>query len=598
MSRVRSRDLVIASLGPTRALVHVPSRSITAELPPSLAQALLRLTAFKSIDDHAHDLCAAFGRPPGGPEALARALADCAGRGLLVEDTELRTAIASTSHAEESRITAIGVVTRNRPESLQRCVDSFVANARAHGRPVRLVVTDDSDDPAVVDANARVLAQIRTRHGIAVWHATAHDKHAFVDALAREAAVAPATVELALFDVEGLGGSSCGANRNALCLATAGELVLCVDDDVVCRPIAPHDPVSHARVTSAYDPTHVRVHEDRDAIVARHAAVEWDVIGAHARLLGRPVGAITDRELAFDAISPALLARLSAGTARTRIVQPGLYGDSGATYASYHLWRPDVRAHLGFEVDAAGYARTRTSREIVRAAPALTVGDGGYFQSFAFALDLRAPLSPFMPVDRGSDLVFGRVVASALRGSLIAYLPQALLHAAWRGRALAPDDVFGAARTLTLYQLVLAAIDLWTPPVCNVDDATALAMLGQHLVALGRSRASDFATALRGALWSMFGREVTDLSRKLEQTPRPTTGWQDDLARYLEIRRAALTDPQFSIVPDSLRGRGDEEALVRRLIGRFGELLVAWPALVSAASRLRERGVSLAREVA
>ena len=64
---------------------------------------------------------------------------------------------------------------------------------------------------------------------------------------------------------------------------------------------------------------------------------------------------------------------------------------------------------------------------------------------------------------------------------------------------------------------------------------------------------------------------------------------------HIASLREHFTDPDFGL-PDDL-DRSDREAAgekVKRLIGRFGELLIAWPGIVETAGELRRKGVALA----
>jgi hypothetical protein len=64
------------------------------------------------------------------------------------------------------------------------------------------------------------------------------EKRRFSHRLVREGGLPKELVQLALFDVHRMGFTA-GANRNALLLGTAGELMLCADDDTVCHLVEP-----------------------------------------------------------------------------------------------------------------------------------------------------------------------------------------------------------------------------------------------------------------------------------------------------------------------------------------------------------------------
>ena len=136
-------------------------------------------------------------------------------------------------------ITTLGFTTRDRPDYLDRCVDSFIRSCRSFGRTPRLLIMDD----AVLGghASARPVAEriARQHPDLDVGYAGAPEKRAFIDALVEKGLPAD-VIEFALADPERC-GYTLGANRNALQLATVGEQVMYIDDDclaVTARPPA------------------------------------------------------------------------------------------------------------------------------------------------------------------------------------------------------------------------------------------------------------------------------------------------------------------------------------------------------------------------
>ena len=89
----------------------------------------------------------AAGRPtdPGPP--LGELLQRLVRLGLLVSEDEL-VSIAERAPAggeKTARVSTLGVVTRDRPESLRRCLESYIENVRRHGREVSFAVMDGAE---------------------------------------------------------------------------------------------------------------------------------------------------------------------------------------------------------------------------------------------------------------------------------------------------------------------------------------------------------------------------------------------------------------------------------------------------------------------
>ncbi|HEX8423379.1 MAG TPA: hypothetical protein VF634_08205, partial [Pyrinomonadaceae bacterium] len=155
-------------------------------------------------------------------------LEDFVRAGLLVTESDLtgrtRDALPSSSpHSPPAQVSSVGVVTRNRPESLMRCLSSYIENGKAYGRSHDFVVMDDSESPGMRQATRDALRTLQARHGVEILYGGAEEKRSFAAALAAEGNLDPEIVNSALFDVEQC-GCSIGANRNALLLHTVGEL--------------------------------------------------------------------------------------------------------------------------------------------------------------------------------------------------------------------------------------------------------------------------------------------------------------------------------------------------------------------------------------
>jgi hypothetical protein len=119
--------------------------------------------------------------------------------------------------------------------------------------------------------------------------------------------------------------------------------------------------------------------------------------------------------------------------------------------------------------------------------------------------------------------------------------------------------------------------------------------LGRYLSGLAEGSPADFDRALRSRVMSHVSAHILHLDYKLRNTPEAPDFWKRDVEDYLNHMREALTHRDFDI-PYDLKSRGDDEAtrrLLQRVIGRYGHLLQAWPALVSAAKTLREQGVEI-----
>ena len=243
-------------------LDHIGLRLIDGKVivvPAAWGPAAIGCHGIRTLDEHESTLQSDW-RPhiaqdPNRKQALQGLVAS----GALVsfEDLLSRQRVAQEGESG-SRITTLVIPTRDRPALLERCIRSFVGNARSHDRRLDVVVGDDSLDRF---ARARLRDRLRLLAGsenIVLRYAGAEEKEDYVRALADASGVPYEIVAFGLLGSELESDEETermGANRNALLLDAVGELCVSVDDDTVCQ-LTPHPQLGGGvQVVSDEDPT-------------------------------------------------------------------------------------------------------------------------------------------------------------------------------------------------------------------------------------------------------------------------------------------------------------------------------------------------------
>src|SRR5688572_2357271 len=187
---------------------------------------------FRRLDERASRLATSIVAQPLRAR-LARQLAELARAGLLLSEDECLAQHDRSvpGAAQADTIESLGVITRDRPESLRRCLDSLADMLMRSGRRLRLIVADDSTAEPARQRNREVLAAVAARLGVEADYVGADEKATLIDELAARSGVPRPTVEFAVRGPAGF-DMAAGANRNTLLLATAGEMTFQVDDDI------------------------------------------------------------------------------------------------------------------------------------------------------------------------------------------------------------------------------------------------------------------------------------------------------------------------------------------------------------------------------
>jgi len=596
-------ETVTLPWGDESVLVHVPGTESAQALPKFIADLQSHCDTFKSLRDHAIEICERFKLSNHDVGAIEAHLASLAELGVLTSRTRVLDgcrARASAAAEQRRTIASTVIVTRNRVEPALRCLDDFVLSAKRFGRSGDFVVLDDSPDADVRRQYRDALRIVAEREAVEVLYAGREEKLRFVDALVGEGGSSSPprhVVEFALFGAEGL-TRVIGANRNASLLHTVGDAFLSTDDDTRGRMALSPDAEEGLVLGSAGDPTDFWFFPDRDSAFGAAQFSDQDPWTQHERLLGRDlVSCVAEHagSVDLDGASGRLLTTLVSGEGRVRVTASGIVGDCGMGAPTYYLLlRGD--AHDRLVSSEAGYDVLRTTRDVLRVAPRWTIADGSFLMTTSVGLDNSGLLPPFFPVQFNEDGIFGVTLRSCFERGFIGYLPCAIQHDPIERRAFRAQDLYQRQSQLSTPDVVLHCLASHVPGPATREPAQRLSALGQHLKDFGTLRPRDFEEFLRIQRWRQLSASVSHLEDSLAVYHDAPAGWTDDVHRCIDEAHECLKR-QDDVAPADLapeRDPDDARALVQRLLFRFGELLEHWPDIYEAARTLRGRGHALA----
>jgi hypothetical protein len=595
-------------VGPNMNLVYWASDRSAVIIPHHVAALLDQCRTFKTLDEHAAKSADAFARSGRGVrspdiDSIRNHLAALAEAGILISESAVLEACRRQSDEIPPRIATVGVITRDRSESLAQCLTSFIENSKRFNRENDFVVMDDSTDPRTRTGNKELLKQLKREHDVKVSYAGREEKMLFANSLVSEGQFDPELVNFALTDSDGY-EFSCGKNRNALFLHTIGDSIFSTDDDALCRVVAPpeSDPAKEQIPRGQpLTPMEFWFYPNREEALCAASYREEDLLALHEEFLGRRLGDCLASFGDFDLLSPEQpmsqhLRRLRSG--RVLVTLSGMLGDSGMRVpAAYKVLSRASRQRL-IESKAA-YLSAGSSREVMRVATRYCLSNRTWFISTALACDNRDLLPPFFPVLRGTDGIFSATFSRCCEHGYLGDIPRAVLHAPRQQRSYNREAVIQSAGGVTMHSLVIACIlsrHFWPG---QSDGAERMRSVGKHLVEIGSMSLSDFEEFARVHLWQQLTSMITNLEKDLADYQEAPDYWVNDLQLYLEAVRASLIKPEFVIPFDLRKNRRPEQArkLSQTLITRFGRLLAEWPDMIEAARSLRSRGERLASPI-
>ena len=628
--RFRCSDLITFPAGSEAVFVYNRTKRSAVLLPPSDLDVLNRCHTFRTLDEHAQALASElnsdqttaelsapapvgrflkrlrdFAQKQGvsfddhsNTEFLMLKLQEFASAGLLVAETDLLPKREVAPETEE-RIATIGVVTRNRPKLLGRCVTSYTESCSRHGRDVELVIVDDSEEQSVRDQTRRMLRSLQDKYGARILYAGLEEKQSYAERLIAAGDLPAEIVNFALFDVEGC-GHTVGANRNALLLHTAGEMFFSADDDTVCSLATPPQAApDQLAFFSGIDPTGFWFFPDRESVQAAVTVQDRDILDLHEHLLGRTLDQCmrSSSELSSDEADARFLRELQSNSAQVRITMTGVYGDSGMWSPSWQL-RLSGDSYARLTASQATYDSAFNSREILRAVNRFTIASGDFCMAYAIGLDNRTLLPPFFPVHRNEDGLFASTLKVCFEDAYVAHLPWAVMHVP-EVRKYSAADLWEKPFVHSLYDVLLVCFQSFNFPPEMMSAAERLRAMGQHLMHLGKSNLNAFEEFVRIYLWHLRSTNITVLEEELANRKDAPEFWSRDVTRQIELLRRSMIEEVYQAPKDLLDGRSTDQArrLSQRLISKFGELLYWWPEIIATAKTLRADGVRLAVRV-
>jgi len=591
----RKSDFRVHPLGPQVHAAQIRGAH-PRNLPTFAIEFALSCEKFRRLDQHLTEHAEKNGWDSLQMEALERCLPELIEYGLLVSASGItrRGASLGQPNTNPPRIETIGFPTGgNRTAFLERAVRGFAENARAYGRQPDFLISDNSPTTEQSGRFRALAAGLTKETGSPILFAGEEEKRRFAAALIRGGQIDPEAVEFALFDPLKT-GFSCGANRNALLLASAGRMICSIDDDVICRmAVCPEPGAANLFCFSDRDPYARWLYPDREATLSEAKWVDRDFLGLHEEMLGRDASAFFQDgpSIDFTMAGDEFLRRIHSVTGTVRATYTGHIGDPGIPTSTYYLYYDEDNRRRLVESEAH-YRSVFGSRSVLSVVSMRGIGDASVSPGMAMAFDQRELIPPFFPVLHAEDFSHGAALWQCCPGSWIGHLPVALYHEPGTGKPILLPGDLGREKRAVIFEFahLLRGLILSIEMPEHLDAAGRMRLLSRQLAEHATLPPEDFAEFLRDqALMHASGR-CEYLARELDEDHEAPDFWREDVEALIEHLRDALTDEDAGI-PLDMKGPPLDEtrALMQKLIGSYALLLQEWPGMVEAARECGER---------
>ncbi|MEM1223997.1 MAG: hypothetical protein AAGH40_14700 [Verrucomicrobiota bacterium] len=376
-----------------------------------VVEALKTCVQFRSIDHHTSRLCATRPELKGQEGVVRQTLQQLTDSGFLTQAASLRDRLDAEVAAELAP-TRIFVITCDRPEQLQRLLESMLRSAGLSTYEA-LFLIDDSKLAESREQNQAVLDRFNSSSAIDMQYLGAAEQDELLHKLIDELPGHEEGIRFLIDPDRWRGCPTYGRSRTLALMHSFGRRLIVLDDDILCQAVLPAVPEEGVFIGSN-GAREASFFTDRESLISAGALHEKSPLDLHNQYLGRPLGS-TLKSLAGGAIpidwftgGNAAMTNIWSADSKVLVTQCGAWGDPGTGDAH---WILNLSEHSISRLLTAGngMAAAVEDRNAWLGAPNYSVMKIA-FMSQMTGLDNTELLPPYFTAFRGEDLLFASLV--------------------------------------------------------------------------------------------------------------------------------------------------------------------------------------------
>lgn len=490
-------------------------------------------------------------------------------------------------------ISCLGIITKNRSETLNACLKTYLSNIKKNQHKCQVVIVGDID---ILQIQESLKSYVKSRN-IDIRIIGRVEKRGFQNLLTKHN-IPKSVVKFALMGHPQLDIDT-GANRNNLLLYACGERYVSVDDDTQCICLRPPHFNLHLTFANRRDPTSFWFPNSFSDFPGFETDRDFDFLAEHDQILGKKV-----TELKVNQISPTntnkslhlpnFLQNSQNIDPRIRITFNGLYGDSGCEFPTYLLFLTGASLRNLLR-NPKTYFNAKTSRQVFRASLSYSISDASVCMSTFIGLDGTVVLPPFMPSLRAQDGLFGEVVSYSLGQNSFCHLPFALKHQPPMARHHGVEAIYKDAFLFRVNDILRFWVSEYSPSSNNKNSSESLRNLGSHFLKIGSLSTTEFSTLVTTTVHRQLEKLVKQLHEIPESLIFSVAEFEQDKKRLSDTIEKRLKQKWY---PQDIAFNLKKETsieLLKSLTKKYGELLYWWPDIFELSKDLKRKGEQIAQ---
>jgi len=499
-----------------------------------------------------------------------------------------RLKIANTTVAAETTTPVVAILTWERPQALERLLESIVTNCDTETIH-RLYVIDDSRKAENINQNRALTDRFNSRMSTPLKYFGQAEQRSLLNELVKLRPEHEDAIHFLADQSRWKGHWTAGLSRNLALLLSCGRRLLMIDDDAICDVFDP--PQQKPDVTFSDDPREAAFFGSEQEWAYLQQPINPDPINRHMQCLGLTFsGALA--VLGQNHLKPAGLTNATALQLSELMPDSAVLvtecGSLGCPGTGKNTWLPNM-------APASLKRMLASAQQTSHALSSRKVWSGRNHPHFAprsnmsqiTGFDNRRMLPPYLPIMRGQDRLFGYMLDFIYPTSVTLDYPWAAPHLPlpdrrWRDRDLnfTPTDSFPM---------------FFIEKIIEYKSSCLSASPGGRLLNLS-TWFNDLATASADSLTSMYrdsrlradSERLNHLSTLLATTEPVPVNWQNYLRNGIsqlnaDMDQASRADFKVKGFPTAL----DTDELItfwQKVWNDFAVTLRAWPEIRDAAT--------------
>ncbi len=553
---------------------------------------LLHCHQFQTIAGHAADIIKSNPGMKDQQAAINSMLQQMLDTGMMVSAKKtcdhLKAKADTETTERDKRAPVVAIITWERPQALERLLESIVTNCDTK-EVHRLYVIDDSRKVENIDKNQALVETFASRVHTPLKYFGQNEQQALMDELSRRLPEHESAIHFLVDQSRWRDQWTSGLSRNLALLLSCGHRLVMMDDDCICDVYDPPEP--EPNITFSDDARDADFFADEQDWAYLHQPINPDPVNRHMQCLGLSFSEAVD-VLGSENLKPAGLANATAlqiselePDSRVLVTECGTLGCPGSIT---NTWLPNMALNSLEQMLKSGQATTNalTKRKawIGRNHPHFAPRPN---MSAITGADNRHMLPPYLPIIRAEDRLFGYMLDFMFPSAITLDYPWAIPHLPlpereWKNKDLnfTPTDSFPAFFVEQILQNKSSCLS--SSPTDRLADLSAWF---RKMSAASSEALSDMYRDSKLVDTSVRLEQLDGLLETAESTP---VNWRNYLRNgiaQLNKGMEVASRPEFAIkgFPKGLEGE-DLISFWRGIWAGFADALNAWPEIRQAAA--------------